>query len=250
MSDETSPGGSHIHRYEDHVEKGFEPASGDGENIVAISDHIEKYIGKIESVFHEIISDKVHIDIHWVKPSARYPFHKLITSGMSDMPMNVPKGYEHLRYAELCILLPVDWKLEARSYALMEEVFSDERNYWPVRWLKNIARFPHEFNTWIGAYHTMPNGQDADPFADNTELGCMFIYPSIMLPQEFSTLSVSENKLINFYSLYPIYKEEMNYKLEKGSEALLDKFENNNVSEIVNVSRANTCIRKKFLGIW
>lgn len=49
----------------------IEPATGDGENIDAISNHIEKYIGKIDCVFHEIISDKVHIDVHWVKQANR-----------------------------------------------------------------------------------------------------------------------------------------------------------------------------------
>ena len=250
MSDEISPGGSHIHKYEDHVPKEFDPAIGDGENIEAISDHIEKYIGKIETVFHEIISDKVHIDVHWVKPSAEFPFHTLVTSGMSDKPMNVPEGLEYLQYAELCILLPADWKIGAESYELMTKVFEEESNYWPVRWLKQLARFPHEYDTWLGAYHTLPNGEDAEPYADNTKLGCMFLYPSIALPPEFRELTINEHKKINFYSLYPIYKEEMDYKLQKGGEAVLDKFEKYNVSNVVDIDRENTCTRKKFLGLW
>lgn len=249
MSTEITSGGSNVYRYEDHTPKGFELAIGDGENIDAISDHIEKHIGKIEFVFHEIVSDKVHIDVHWVKPGPDRPFHTLVTSGMSDKPMNVPQGVDSMEYAELCILLPPNWNINAESYALMEEVFSDENNYWPVRWLKHISRFPHEYNTWIGPRHTIPNGENADPFSANTKLGCMFIFPSICLPSEFTQLKLN-HKLIHFYSLYPIYKEEMDYKLNKGADALLDKFQHHKVSNIVDVNRTNTCAKKKFLGLW
>lgn len=249
MSNEITSGGSNVHRYENHIPKGFEPASGDGENIDAISNHIEKHIGKITSVFHELVSDKVHIDIHWVKPSPDRPFHTLVTSGMSDKPMNVPNGVTDMEYAELLILLPPSWNISAEPYGLMEKAFGDENNYWPVRWLKHIARFPHEYDTWIGPNHTIPNGEHADPFSENTNLGCMFIYPSICLPSEFTQLKLN-NKLINFYALYPIYKEEMDYKLNNGADALLDKFEKYRISNIVDVNRVNTCTRKKFLGLW
>lgn len=47
-----------------------------------------------------------------------------------------------------------------------------------------------------------------------------------------------------------IYKEEMDYKLRKGSDALLDKFEQFRVSNIIDVNRVNTCVRKKFLGLF
>jgi PAS domain-containing protein len=44
------------------------------------------------------------------------------------------------RLAELLVCLPADWPVT-------EEAFEDERNYWPVRWLKQVARFVHEYKT-------------------------------------------------------------------------------------------------------
>ena len=78
---EKSESGSPIYRYEDVKEKEFEFASGES-SIEEISDHIENFIGKIDTVFHEIVSDQVHVDIHWVKPTKERPFHTLITSGI------------------------------------------------------------------------------------------------------------------------------------------------------------------------
>src|SRR5262245_45453724 len=127
--------------------KEFEIAIGDTENIELISDHIGRHYGKIAVVWHEIISDLVHVDVHWVQPTAERPYHTLVTSGMSDRPMTVPAGAEEHRYAELMLSLPADWPLSS-------EAFQDDSNYWPVRLLKMLARFPHEYDTWMCFGHT------------------------------------------------------------------------------------------------
>lgn len=247
---EYSESGNPIYRHADVKSKTFTPAIGDGENIEAISEHIEKHIGKIESVFHEIVSDIVHIDVHWIKPTKKFPFHSLVTSGMSDKPMNVPEGLEEHTYAELCILLPDDWYIDGTNYQTMEDAFKDEKNYWPVRWLKTIARFPHEYNTWVGHGHTIPNGENAEPFAENAKFGCMILIPSLSLSGHFYELKINKEKTIKFYCLYPIYKEEMDFKLKKGSDALLDKFEKYNVIDIVDIGRRNTCVKNGLFGLW
>src|SRR5438105_1371978 len=54
--------------------KDFEFAIGDSENIDRISAHIEQHFGKIAMVWHEIISDLVHVDVHWVQPTAERPY--------------------------------------------------------------------------------------------------------------------------------------------------------------------------------
>ena len=240
---EYSESGSPIYRYDPVDPKDFSPVYGDSNNIEIISKHIEDHVGEIESVFHELISDNVHIDIHWVKPCDTFPFHKLITSGMSDKPMNTPKDLDVSQYSELCVLLPKDWKID-------ESAFEDESNYWPLRWLKIIARFPHEYNTWIGPGHTIPNGENAEPFWSNTKLGCILLLPSISLNDDFYELKLSPDKTINFYCLYPIYKEEMNLKLKKGSDALIDLFEKENITDIINVNRKNTCAKRGLFGLW
>ncbi len=247
---EYSEAGDPIYRYEDVKPKDFTLVTGDGENIEAISEHIERHIGKIESVFHEIISDLVHIDVHWVKPTEKFHFHSLVTSGMSDKPMTVPEGLEEYKYAELCILLPGNWAIDGTNYQTMEEAFKDEKNYWPVRWLKTIARFPHEYDTWVGRGHTIPNGEDAEPFADNTKFGCMILLPSLSLGGNFYKLKINDEKVITFYCLYPLFKEEMELKLKKGSDALINKFEKYRVTDIVDIERPNTCLKKGLWGLW
>jgi len=240
---EYSESGDEVHRYKNVEPNPFTPAFGDLDNIETIGKHIEKHIGKIETVYHEIVSDQVHLDVYWVKPSKKFRFNVLVTSGMSDKPMTVPTGMEEYRFSELCILLPPDWPID-------EESFKSENYYWPVRWLKIVARFPHEFNAWVGYGHTIPNGEGAEPFADNTKFGCVLLIPSLNLPHEFFRLKVKEDKVINFYCIYPLYKEEMEYKLSKGLDALIDKFEKSRVTDVVDIHRKNTCLSKGLFGLW
>lgn len=234
-----SMSGAPIFRYTDG-EKEWEMPNGE-ECIEEISDHIERYIGEVSMVFHELISDTVHIDVHHVKPTTDRPFHTLVTSGMSDLKMNIPADVDSTRYMELMVTLPEYWKID-------DESFKDEKWYWPVRQLKFLARFPHKFETWLASGHTVPNGDPAEPFADNTMLSGAIILPSANVPEGFSCVEIDRDKVIEFFSIVPLYNEEMNLKLNKGSDSLLDKFDRHGISDIIITDRRN--VAKKRFGIF
>lgn len=238
---EITSGGSRVYRHEPRKVP-FELATGDPDLIDAVSDHIERHIGKVDTVFHEIISDLVHIDVHWVKPTSDRPFHTLITSGMSEAPMNVPtdvneSGYEP-SWAELMVTLPADWPLS-------EKAFEDENNYWPIRWLKIVANLPHEYDTWIGFGHTIPNGDPPEPIADRTPFSGVIVLPSALADEDFWQLKVNADKTVEFFALMPLFAEEMNHKLTKGTESLLDRFDKHGILDLVDPNRKNVC-KKRF----
>ena len=238
---EKSESGSPIYRYTNEDKNEFKGAGGDS-SMDEISDHIEAHIGEIHMVFHEIVSEQVHIDVHWVKPTKEHPFHTLITSGMSDKPMNTPEGVEGCDYAELSICLPEEWKIS-------EEDFKDENNYWPIRFLKYLARFPHEYNTWLSYGHTIPNGNPPEAFAENTKLNTMILLPSILFGDKFPILEL-ENKTITFYTLIPLYDEEVALKMAKGVDALFAGFDKFGLTDVLQINRPNTIVKKKFLGLF
>ena len=238
---EKSKSGSVIHRYNDRSPTAFQTVSGMS-STVEISAHIETHIGTIDSVFHEIISDTVHIDIHWVKPTDEKPFHTLITSGMSDLPMNTPAGVQGSDYAELSICLPDDWKIS-------EEDFKEEKNYWPFRWLKHLARFPHENNSWLGWGHTIPNGEPAKAFADNTKLNTLLLLPTVIFDSEFSVLKL-KNKTIDFFSLFPLYGEELDLKIKKGVEALNKTLIKSKLTDVLDIHRPSMIKKRKRFGLF
>jgi hypothetical protein len=200
-----------------------------------IADHIATHLGQVETIFQETLSDTVHIDVHLVTPTAEFPYFRLITSGMSGLPMSVPDELTVPRHVELLITLPGHWKLDLQS-------LDDETWYWPVRLLKTLARLPHKHNTWLGWGHSVHNGEPTTPYAPNTLLSSAVVLPSVSVPDDFHTLSIAPEKSIRFFAVVPIYQEELNLKLRSGLDVLLDEFDEAEVTDIVDPQRTNVAL--------
>ncbi len=245
---ERSPSGSPIYRHKDRTIP-FQPAVGDGEVIEAVSEHIEKHLGPVESVYHEIISDLVHIDVHIVAPRGDRPFYTLVTSGLSEAPMTVPEGAEDFRFAEMMICLPPNWPLGLGVKDVAKGPLADENNYWPIRLLKATARMPHEYDTWLSYGHTLQGAESLEPYAPGTGLCSLILLPSMNVPQEFWSMTC-DGRTTHFWSLYPLYAEELAFKMQNGADALWDKLEQAGITDILNPKRPNVCKRKKWFGLF
>jgi hypothetical protein len=237
----TTGHGGPVYSYSDDARPTqFEMAIGDSANIERISNHIEQYCGKVGSVLHELVSDMVHIDVHWVQPTPERNYHTLVTSGMSDRPMLAPEQAADCEYAELMLCLPPEWPV-GEIYEALPGQEPNPRHYWPIYVLRMLARFPHKFSTWLWLGHTMPNGDPAEPYADNTQLCCALLLMPLRFEPGFRKLVIDEEKTINFLSVVPLYNEELEAKLEKGVEALIPGFDKHGVTELLDVKRRNVC---------
>ena len=198
----------------------------------AVEKHISKYFGKFKNVFHEIVSPDIHVDICVIPPNRKRNYYILVTMGMGAHLMNVPAELAEykLERAELAIALPPDWKLDAES-------MKDERWYWPIRQLKSIARLPIQCDTWLGWGHTV-GMNEGETYAENTELcGCLLIDPPY-LDDKGVTCALPGGDTLIFYQLIPLYKDEMEYKLGYGTNALLEKM-SGTVSFVVDPKRSS-----------
>ena len=108
---ETSESGSPIYRHKPK-ESSWQAAEHSNRNIESIEQHIEKHVGPIETVYHEIISDQIHLDVLIVPATDAKPYHMLVTSGVSDLPMTLPEGIDHPDRVELLVALPPTWPLD------------------------------------------------------------------------------------------------------------------------------------------
>jgi suppressor of fused protein SUFU len=89
--------------------------------------------------------------------------------------MTVSPGHGISPYAELAICLPADWPLD-------QESFRDWSVPWPVRLLKQVARLPHEYGTWLGPWHSVPNGDPAVPYAPAPPFAGMVVASMLTVP--------------------------------------------------------------------
>lgn len=214
--------------------KPFDAAIGDANQIDFVVEHIERHIGKVTMVFHEIVSDLVHVDVHHVPPDKGREFHTLITTGMSGKPMPVPAGAEAFQFAELVMCLPPEWKLT-------REDFADESNFWPIRLMKVLARLPHEYDTWIGPGHSIPNGgEKPESYSKNTRFCCALIVPAFRFGNEFLRLSTPDERVINFYSIWPILRDETEFKLKHGYDKLMNRLFAHDVTDVIDPNRRSS----------
>lgn len=196
------------------------------EEVECLEDHIEKYFGEIPTVFHEIKSEDIHVDVYVVPPTEKRNYYTLITLGMGAHEMNVPEEAEGKNRVELLMCLPPDWKVgeDAPEW------------YWPIGTLKSLAHLPIDCETWLGWGHTVDNGGNMAP---NTQLsGSLLVRPEDV-EDGADECTLPGGEVVTFLELIPIYREEMDYKIDNDTKELLLKM--GDVSHILNPNRHNVC---------
>jgi hypothetical protein len=184
-------------------------------------------------VFDEIESEVIHRDIYFIKATEDRPYHILLSCGMSALPMKIPEDIASSEFAEVMILLPKEWNLDYKS-------FDDERNYWPIRIMKELMILPHPNKTWLGFGHTLGH-EDDEELAEGIGFNSVMLVHSMELSEEFTQIKLPNNKVIDIYTLIPLYKEELEFKKKNSANDLLEKFDKSSIQEIVKVGRKNVC---------
>ncbi|HEY2014678.1 MAG TPA: suppressor of fused domain protein [Bryobacteraceae bacterium] len=211
--DEKSPGGSLIYRHDsisapriglaDEAVKAFRQTRDEA---------YQRLYGEAASVSHEIVPLVPHIDVityHRIYRNGeqRRQACTLVTSGMSDLAMTLPNGIDAIRRAELIF-------------------YCDEPKQDYIDTIRWLAHFPHNQNTCVGYYSTIPNGNPPEPFWGSPILDTILLLPPIVtkdqkLPEEL----VLGGDPVHFLWIVPVTTPECNLKLAKGGAALLDLFQ-------------------------
>lgn len=108
-----------------------------------------------------------------------------------------------------------------------------------LRWL---AHFPHDYKTWVGDGHTIPNGNPPEPFWGSEILDSMLLMPPIVnkdrtLPQE---LTVGGDP-VDLLWVVPLSQKECDLKLAKGVNAIYDLFQKNRHPHVFDPDRKSYC---------
>lgn len=238
---EVSPGGSTIYRYPSQEGRKLQLPEEAGTYLKEIEAHFDSiFPGRESFVYHELLSDIVHIDVHIMKPTQEQPFYVVFTTGMSDRPMSVPrelpkKERQDLELAELFLFLPGSWDMggEGKSAADIHPA-----HFWPIRMLKFLARFPHQYQTWLAYGHTVPNGPDYAPLDDSVGFGGVVLSGGT---GPLCSMTAKDGRKVNFYHLIPAYKEEIEYKLKYGMDELQRVFQEKELPLVLDPHRPNLC---------
>ncbi len=179
---------------------------------------IEDTFGECEGVLHETMSPDMHVDIIIIPPAEGRNFYTLCTIGVGAHRMNVPNEYRYKLHmaerAELVMYLPADWDMT-------EEGFSDERNYWPVRLMKNFARMPIAEDSWMAWGHSYQREGEECFAADVPYSSAVLLCPEPVIDNIVSC-PLSVGKSVDFYQVFPLTHEELAFKIESEDESPTD----------------------------
>ena len=196
--------------------------------VGGLLEHIAKTLGKPEPLsLQEIVPGDPPISIHVVRMKDKVA---LVTDGMSAQPMKVPGGQKQFQYAELVMYLPVDWPLTTKA-------FKDPNNYWPIEWLRRIARYPFQNDTWLGGPSAViANGEPPKPLAPGTKQTCILAVGEV---SDFGWWNRADGRPVKFYTLFPLYTEERDLAKAEGVAHLLRLFEKRKIDTVINMNRPN-----------
>jgi hypothetical protein len=196
-----------------------------------IRDHFATYFGEAKKVsLQEILSADPPISINVVDPTEDRPYRTLFTTGVSDRPMNVPEGGEDYRYAELILLLPDDWPLNM-------EALSDPAHRWPIDWMRQIAHYPHDNDTWLGgALTVIDNGDPPEPLAEGVPFTSLLLCTE---DDEAGSCHCRDERVVRFYYMVPLYREERDLERRQGTEELLKRFVKHGLDRVLDLERPN-----------
>ena len=79
-------------------------------------------------------------------------------------------------------------------------------------------------------------------YAKGVGFNSVVLVNSMELSSEFTEIELTNNKVVDIYTLVPLYKEELKFKKENSLTELLEKFDDFNIEEIVQIGRKNVCL--------
>ncbi|MDR1465649.1 MAG: DUF2185 domain-containing protein [Oscillospiraceae bacterium] len=198
--------------------------------LATVEEAMERQFGPAANVFHELISPDIHVDLCVIPPGPGRAYVTFITLGMGARPMRLPPELQETcpSRAELVMMLPAGWDLQSR----------EERWYWPQRWLKILARLPLEEDSWLGWGHSVPAGE---PFEENTTFSGLLLLDAYQ-PGGSAAADVllPGGEAVRFYQLFPLYEEELAFKIQFGTQALLRRL-GERTTPVLDLTRENVC---------
>ena len=113
--------------------------------------------------------------------------------------------------------------------------------------MKGIARLTINTDDWLGFRHTVNLTEDGSPVAENTKFNSCVLLPSLgEKGQHVEPLKLGLfGKKVAFFQIYPLYQEEMVFKLDHSFDELIERIEADGEMTdrklIIDIHRKNYC---------
>ena len=138
----------------------------------------------------------------------------------------MPPGREVYRHTELVLLMP----------GLPDPLdrLRDPEHAWAVKWLRHLAQYPFEHNTWLGTPVTVVANGDPQPLGPGTAMTGWLLCAD---KAPFVRAKLADGREVVFYTILPLHTAEQEYERRHGPRALLERFAARGVPEVWDPDR-------------
>jgi hypothetical protein len=127
-------------------------------------------------------------------------------------------------FNEIYFCLPTYWDFED---------FTNPNFSWVYDWIYKLERFVRDKNTWYGPGHTIPTANPEVPISNLMKQEFFMFLDPILLQRELAPINLP-GKTIQFLSIVPIFGDELDFKMGKGTQKFIRKFIQRNNDEKLN----------------
>ncbi|EHK58498.1 suppressor of fused domain protein [Allomesorhizobium alhagi] len=239
---ETAGGGSTILRHQDRPLE-YRESARRPKHFNEILEQLRPLLGERYVIDDLGFENVVKVDLILFPPAPDRDNWTIVTVGMSDRPMTVaealsPDEQKSFELAELTISLPSDaFSIDATG-RIAEGELRKGPHAWIVANLAILAHLPHDYRTWLGVGHSIPNGDPAEPYTSYVPFSGVIIASPLHWAERYRTIASSEGP-INILAVVPVYEDEMNFLLAKGFDALHAELEAFGYTEVMSETRPN-----------
>lgn len=157
------------------------------------------------------------------------PVTVIMTASLSEYKMPVLDKWVGREFNEIYFCLPAYWDFEN---------YSNPNASWVYTWLYKLERFVRDKNTWFGPGHTIPTGNPEVPISDLMKQEYFIFLDPILLQKELAPVSI-QGKTIQFLSIVPIFGDELDFKMGKGTQKFVRRFIQRNQDEKLDDYRSS-----------
>ncbi|MCE3295448.1 MAG: hypothetical protein K0R65_1162 [Crocinitomicaceae bacterium] len=166
---------------------------------------------------------------------ARSPIKILMTQGLSDYRMPVMEKFTGKEHNELYFCLPSYWDLDDHTNPEMNWVFDS---------LFRLQKHVLDKQSWFGAGHTIPFANPLTTISANMKQMYFFLDDPNFVKEQLKPLELA-GKTVHFLGVIPIFEDELDYKIGKGTYKFRKKLAHQDVTELLDNYRS-TVLKSKW----
>lgn len=152
------------------------------------------------------------------------PVTVIMTNGLSNYSMPVSEKWIGREHTELCFCLPSYWELDDTT---------NPNFTWVYSWLFRLENFLREKQTWFGPGHTIPAGNPPQAISPLLQQEYFIFGDPMLLKKELEPIQV-DYITVHFLVTIPLFGDEFDYKIGKGTYKFFKRFINRKNSEVID----------------